>query len=60
MLATKMGTESRMVGMPSVWQARFTGCWWLEAYCAIHCSLVRRPNMAKKSYTRLVAAWHDS
>ena len=34
-----------MVGMPKVWQSRFTGCWWLREYCAIHCSLVRLPNI---------------
>src|SRR5579859_1730048 len=32
--------------MPSVWQARFTGCWWLLAYCAIHSWLLRPPSMA--------------
>src|SRR5277367_5029057 len=47
MAATKITSESRIVGMPSVWQARFTGCWWLEEYCAIHCSLVRLPSMAE-------------
>ena len=31
--------------MPRVWQIRFTGCWWLEAYCAIHWLLVRPPSM---------------
>ena len=33
--------------MPRVWQTRFTGFWWLEAYCAIHCSLVRLPSMRR-------------
>jgi hypothetical protein len=43
----KKDDRNKMVGIPSVWQARLTGCWWLVAYCAIHCSLVRRPNMAR-------------
>lgn len=46
MLAANRITEKRMVGMPRVWQARFTGCWWLVEYCAIHCSLVRPPSIA--------------
>src|SRR5579884_1636669 len=37
--------ESTIMGMPKVWQNRLTGCVWLLAYCAIHCSLVRPPSM---------------
>src|ERR1039458_1957437 len=47
MLPRKTRTESTMVGMPRVWQRRFTGCWWLEAYWEIHCSLVRLPSMGR-------------
>src|SRR4051812_43811927 len=43
---TNSGSESAIIGMPKEWQTRFTGCWWLEAYCATHCSLVRLPSMA--------------
>jgi hypothetical protein len=32
MLDKNIAIEIRINGMPSVWQARFMGCWWLEEY----------------------------
>src|SRR5579872_7514655 len=42
----KSGKDAVIIGIPSVWQKRFTGCWWLEAYCSIHCWFVLPPIMA--------------
>jgi len=47
MLARKTAIESTMVGMPKVWQSRFTRFWWLEEYWEIHWSLVRLPSMGR-------------
>jgi len=45
MAATARARDRTIKGMPRLWQNRLTGCVWLLAYCAIHCSLVRPPNM---------------
>jgi hypothetical protein len=29
--AANSGSEITMSGMPTVWQNRFTGCWWLSS-----------------------------
>ena len=43
--AANRGRDTAMSGIPSVWQTRFTGCWWLSEYCAIHSSQDLPPNM---------------
>ena len=53
MLARKTAIESTMVGMPKVWQMRFTRFWWLEEYWEIHWSLVRLPSMGRMIQRRL-------
>jgi hypothetical protein len=50
MAARKSESEARIVGMPRVWQARFTGCRWLVAYWETHCSLLRWPNIEMECY----------